>query len=168
MKRLIPALLPVLALIASFAPALMIAAPAASAQDSTPGALDFGAKETLLIKSEDGEHSFAVEVADTLELQARGMMFRNEVGANEGMIFEFETPKIATIWMKNTGIFLDILFVRENGRVLKIEHNAKPYSLRLSSSEAPVAAVIELRGGRARELGIEPGNIVVHEFFGTN
>jgi len=111
---------------------------------------------------------FTVEVADTDELQARGMMYRDGVADDAGMLFEFAKPKVATIWMKNTGIPLDILFVRPNGRVLKIEHGAKPYSLRLSSSEAPVAAVVELRGGRARELGIRPGDIVSHDFFKTN
>ena len=143
-------------------------APMSLAQDTTPKPLNFGPKEELVIKSKDKTHSFEIEVADTDALQARGMMYRSEVGADEGMLFEFKSPKVATIWMKNTGIFLDIVFVRPNGKILKIEHNAKPYTLRLSSSEAPVAAVFELRGGRARELGIRPGDVVKHSFFKTN
>ena len=94
-------------------------------------------------------------------------MFRETMAADTGMIFEFEEPKIATIWMKNTSIPLDILFVRSNGKILKIEHMAQPYKLRSASSEAVVAAVVEIQGGQARELGILPGDLVQHEFFGT-
>ena len=130
--------------------------------------LDFGPKEKLSIQSKDKTHIFDVEVADTDEEQNRGMMCRDGMADTDGMLFEFDKPKVATIWMKNTAIPLDILFVRPNGKVLKIEHGAKPYSLRLSSSEAQVAAVVELRGGRARELGIRPGDVVAHDFFKTN
>ena len=153
-----------LSLIASVGFMASFAAAPVSAQVNQP-VIDFGPTEKLTFVSETGRHTFDVEVADTLEKQARGYMFRDEVGPQEGMIFEFAEPKIATIWMKNTGIFLDIIFVRENGKVLKIEHYAKPYSSRRSSSEAPVAAVVELAGGRARQLGIKPGDIVEHEFF---
>ncbi len=146
---------------------LLMAAPA-FAQAGQPAPLDFGPTEKLSIQSKDKTHIFNVEVADTEKLQARGMMYRDGVADDAGMLFEFGKPKVATIWMKNTGIPLDILFVRPNGRILKIEHGAKPYSLRLSSSEAPVGAVVELRGGRARELGIRPGDIVAHDFFKTN
>jgi len=147
---------------------ILLTAPAALAQSATPAPLDFGPKEALVIKSKDKTHTFQVEVADTDALQSRGMMYRDGVADDEGMLFEFAKPKVATIWMKNTGIFLDIIFVRPNGKILKIEHNAKPYTLRLASSEAPVAAVIELRGGRAKELGIRPGDIIEHSFFKSN
>ena len=146
---------------------LLMAAPAL-AQSGQPAPLDFGPTEKLSIQSKDKTHVFNVEVADTDELQARGMMYRDGVADDAGMLFEFDKPKVATIWMKNTGIPLDILFVRPNGRILKIEHSAKPYTLRLSSSEAPVSAVVELRGGLSRQLGIRPGDIVEHGFFKTN
>ncbi|MBC6403005.1 MAG: DUF192 domain-containing protein [Hyphomonadaceae bacterium] len=112
-------------------------------------------------------HTFNVEIADTPEEQTRGFMFREHIPSDEGMLFAFEQPRIATIWMKNTSVPLDIIFVRENGHILKIEHGAKPYSLRTASSEAPVAAVIEIAGGKVRELGIGPGDLVKHGFFGT-
>ena len=148
--------------LAAFLPAL------ASAQDVDPDNLiDFGPAEILVIEVESGTHTFNVEVADTLEEQAQGYMYRESVAPDEGMLFEFEEPKIATIWMKNTPIPLDIIFVRSNGRILKIEHNAQPYKLRSASSEATVAAVLELAGGRAEDLGILPGDIIMHEFFGT-
>ena len=141
------------------------AAPAAFAQDPAP--LDFGETEKLVIVSETGPKVFEVEVADTEREQARGMMYRESVPDMTGMLFEFDKPKVATIWMKNTAVSLDILFVRTNGKILKIEHSATPYTLRNSSSEAPVAAVLELGAGQAIELGIKPGDLVAHAFFGT-
>ena len=137
------------------------------AQDPTArdAVVDFGEPKPLVIVSGDTRHDFMVEEAKTLDQQARGMMWRESMGADEGMIFEFAEPKIATIWMKNTAIPLDILFVRSNGKILKIEHSAQPYKLRSASSEAVVAAVIELKGGRALELGIRPGDVVEHPFF---
>ena len=129
--------------------------------------IDFGPMEKLTIITDTGAQTFDVEIADTLEEQARGMMYREEVPLETGMLFEFERPKIATIWMKNTGVSLDILFIRGNGKILKIEHSATPYTLRSASSEAPVAAVLELASGRSLDLGIKPGDLVSHEFFGT-
>ena len=142
----------------------------ALAQDPTArnADVDFGEPVALVIAGDDGDsHTFMVEEAKTLAQQARGMMWRESVDPDGGMIFEFDEPKIATIWMKNTAVPLDILFVRSNGKILKIEHNAQPYKLRSASSEAVVAAVVELKGGRAMELGIEPGDTVKHGFFGT-
>ena len=138
-----------------------------SAQTSKNDVVDFGAPVPLSIVSEGGTHEFMVERAVSLDQQARGMMFRETMGPDAGMIFEFDEPKVATIWMKNTSIPLDILFVRSNGRILKIEHMAQPYKLRSASSEAVVASVVELQGGRSRDLGIMPGDLVRHEFFGT-
>ena len=154
-----------------FLAALLSASPAfaqtAGGEIDPDNLLDFGPKETLVIESESGEHTFQIEVADTLPEQAQGYMYREEVGPTDGMLFEFAEPKIATIWMKNTPIPLDIIFVRSNGRILKIEHNAQPYKLRSASSEAVVAAVLELAGGRSKDLGILPGDQIRHEFFGT-
>lgn len=139
----------------------------ALAQTAQDDVVDFGEPQPLTILSESTEHPFMVEEAKTLEQQARGMMWREEMGEDTGMIFEFAEPKIATIWMKNTAIPLDILFVRSNGQILKIEHMAQPYTLRSASSEAVIAAVVELKGGRALELGIKPGDTVQHPFFGS-
>jgi len=137
------------------------------AQTEQNDVVDFGEPQPLSIVSENGTHAFLVEEAKTIDQQARGMMWRDTMGEDEGMIFEFAEPKIATIWMKNTAIPLDILFVRSNGQILKIEHMAQPYKLRSASSEGTVAAVVELKGGRALELGIKPGDTVEHPFFGS-
>jgi len=141
---------------------------AAMAQNSeTPPPLDMGESEPLIVLAETGPQRFMVEIADTPEKQNRGYMYREDIPLDTGMLFEFERPKVATIWMKNTPSSLDIIFIRTNGKILKIEHSAAPYTLRSASSEAPVAAVLELAGGRSLDLGIKPGDIVAHEFFGT-
>ena len=142
----------------------LLAAPAFS-QTSKNDVVDFGEPKPLAIVTEETTHEFLVEEAKTLDQQARGMMFRESMEPDTGMIFEFAEPKIATIWMKNTSIPLDILFVRSNGKILKIEHSHQPYTLRSASSEAVIAAVVELKGGEAKRRGIRPGDKIQHPFF---
>ncbi len=108
--------------------------------------------------SHDGKaHDFRVEVARTAEEQARGLMFRRAMGADEGMLFPFDPPRQASFWMKNTVIPLDIVFIGPDRRVLNISANAEPYSLDPRPSAGVVSAVLELNGGRAAQLGIAPG-----------
>ena len=138
------------------------------AQENTSvPAIDFGPSEALTITGKSGSHIFDVEIADTLQEQARGLMFRNSLAPNKGMLFEFDTPKVSSIWMKNTAIPLDILFVQSSGRIIKIVHSHRPYTLQSVTSEAVVSGVVEIPGGRAQELGITVGDFVVHEFFQT-
>ncbi len=144
----------------------LLAAPAFG-QTSRNDVVDFGDPKPLTIVTADASHEFLVEEAKTLDQQARGMMFRESMDADTGMIFEFDEPKIATIWMKNTSIPLDILFVRSNGKILKIEHSHTPYTLRSASSEAVIAAVVELKGGEAKARSIRPGDTIKHPFFGN-
>jgi uncharacterized membrane protein (UPF0127 family) len=103
---------------------------------------------------------FRVEVADTPEAQARGLMFRTELGDNEGMIFPSETPQPRSFWMKNTPLSLDIIFIGVDGRILNIAANTVPYSLDSVSSKGIASGVLELRAGRAAALGIVPGDRV--------
>ncbi len=111
-----------------------------------------------LAVSHDGKaHDFRVEVARTAEEQARGLMFRRAMGADEGMLFPFDPPRQASFWMKNTVIPLDIVFIGPDRRVLNISANAEPYSLDPRPSAGVVSAVLELNGGRAAQLGIAPG-----------
>ncbi len=147
--------------------ALFLSSAAPAQDDIVVADVDFGAPEALVIESGEIRHNFSVEIADNDEKQARGLMFRKELADDAGMLFEFAAPKVATIWMKNTEISLDILFIRGNGEIVKIEHSARPQTLRSASSEAVIAAVLELPGGRAEKLGIEPGHKVKHSFFST-
>ena len=114
----------------------------------------------LTIRSGTRSHRFAVEVARTVEDQGRGLMFRESLGANDGMIFPFSAPREAAFWMKNTLIPLDMIFIRADGTIARIAANTVPHSLAPVGSGEPVAAVLEIRGGRAAELGIREGDRV--------
>lgn len=103
---------------------------------------------------------FAVEVADTPQAQARGLMFRTELNEFAGMIFPYKSPQILGFWMKNTPLPLDIIFIDEDGRIINIAAETTPYSLDSVYSERPAMAVLEIAGGRAAELGIKPGDKV--------
>ena len=112
----------------------------------------------LTIRSGGREHRFTVEVAATLEQQARGMMFRKAIGDNEGMLFPYDGGQEVAFWMKNTLIPLDMIFIRADGTIVRIA-TAQPLDLTPIPSLEPVAAVLEIRGGRAAELGIKEGDI---------
>jgi hypothetical protein len=105
-------------------------------------------------------HRFTVEVARTPEEQAQGLMNRQSVAPDAGMIFPMEPPRAASFWMKNTLVPLDIIFVRADGTIARIEENTVPLSLEPVLSTEPVAAVLELAGGRSAELGIKAGDRV--------
>lgn len=105
--------------------------------------------------------SFQVEVARTGAEQAKGLMFRTSMGANEGMLFPSDPPRAGVaFWMKNTVIPLDIIFIGADHRVVNIAANAVPYSLDPLPAAGPVSGVLELNGGRAAQLGIVPGDKV--------
>jgi uncharacterized membrane protein (UPF0127 family) len=114
----------------------------------------------LTIKTASGEHRFTVEVAETPEQQAQGLMFRQSLAANQGMIFPRDPPGDASFWMKNTLIPLDLVFIRPDGSIVRIAENAVPMSLDPIPSLEPVGAVLEINGGRSAELGIKPGDKV--------
>ncbi len=105
-------------------------------------------------------HVFRVEVAATQMDQAKGLMFRTQLGPDEGMIFPRDPYSQASFWMKNTPLSLDIIFVGTDGRISNIAANTVPYSLDSVTSDGIASLVLELRGGRAAELGIVAGNKV--------
>jgi uncharacterized membrane protein (UPF0127 family) len=114
----------------------------------------------LTVHSAGGEHRFTVEVAASPEEQARGLMFRRSLAGDRGMIFPYDPPQPVGFWMKNTLIPLDIVFIRADGRIARIAADTTPHSLESVNSGEPVATVLEIRGGRAAELGIRPGDRV--------
>jgi len=114
----------------------------------------------LTIAASGREHRFTVEIARTPEEQAMGLMYRNALAPDRGMIFPFDPPRDASFWMRNTLIPLDMIFVRADGSIANIAANTVPYSEEPVPSEGPVAAVLEIPGGRSAELGIQPGDKV--------
>nr|WP_087574425.1 DUF192 domain-containing protein [Sphingomonas sp. CDS-1] len=114
----------------------------------------------LAIHTAKTTHRFAVEVALTEKQQEQGLMFRKSLDADSGMLFPMSPPRTASFWMKNTLIPLDMLFIHTDGSIAFLKANAAPYSREPVSAGIPVAAVLELRGGRAAELGIKEGDRV--------
>ena len=114
----------------------------------------------LRVESGSGTHNFSVEVADTPEAQRNGLMFRTELGPDEGMIFPYDGTTAQSFWMKNTPLPLDIIFIGPDSRIANIAAMTTPYSLDSVYSVGAVLGVLELAGGRAAELGIEPGDKV--------
>ena len=121
----------------------------------------------LSIKTDEASHAFTVEIADTPEAITQGMMFRESMAPDAGMLFDFGEVRQASMWMKNTLISLDILFIDADGQVIAIARNAVPGSTRSLGPGVPVRAVLEIPGGRAKELGIQPGDTVQHPIFGS-
>lgn len=137
-----------------------------SASGCTPGtklpgsAAGLSQVELCITNAAGNVHRFTVEVAATPQQQAQGLMFRTQMDADAGMIFPFPAPRFASFWMKNTVIPLDIIFVRADGTIANIAAKTEPYSTVPVSSDGDVAAVLELNGGRAAELGITAGSRV--------
>jgi hypothetical protein len=113
----------------------------------------------LTIRSKSGTHRFVVEVAATPEQQERGLMFRRSLAGNRGMIFPYDPPQDVAFWMKHTLIPLDIVFIRADGTIARIT-KAKALDLTPLPAGEPIAAVLEIRGGRAAQLGIREGDVV--------
>ena len=121
--------------------------------------------ERLEIVSGDRRHSFMVEVARNNDDRARGLMFRSTMPQDQGMLFDFERDDMVTMWMKNTYLSLDMIFIFADGRIHRIESRTEPESERTISSGVPVRAVLELNANVASRLGLRPGDRIEHPMF---
>lgn len=119
----------------------------------------------LEVVSKSGKHQFLVELATTYRQQAIGMMGRTKLDPDKGMFFVYGNAERRGYWMKDCLIYLDIIYIKEDGRIANIIRNAAPGDLNPRHSRGPVLAVLELAGGRAKELGIRPGDKVLHSIF---
>jgi uncharacterized protein len=124
-------------------------------------------EQTLEIVTRSGVHSFTVELAATDEARSKGLMYRRELPEGRGMLFDFKQDQNAAMWMKNTYIPLDMIFIRADGRIQRIAENTRPESEKIITAGAPVRAVLEVIGGTARKLGIRAGDRVAHPLFRT-
>jgi hypothetical protein len=123
-------------------------------------------KSTVTIEAAaGGRHSYRVWVADTEARQRQGLMFVRDLPADQGMLFIHSPPRPSSFWMKNTYIPLDLLFVDARGKIMRIFPNATPLSLEPLGVDAPVRAVLELRGGEAARRGIRAGDRLRHPAF---
>src|SRR4249920_3088079 len=122
-------------------------------------------QQTLEIATKSGVHVFAVEVVDNDADRAKGLMYRKELPEGRGMLFDFHRDQEVSFWMQNTYIPLDMIFIRGDGRILRIEENTEPLSTRMIPSRGAVRAVLEVIGGTSRKLGIAPGDRVASPIF---
>ncbi|MCF6197872.1 MAG: DUF192 domain-containing protein [Hyphomicrobiaceae bacterium] len=118
--------------------------------------------DELRIKTGSQEHVFQIELALDGPAQAKGLMFRREMPADRGMLFIYDAEHVATMWMKNTVLPLDMLFVRQDGTIARIARNTEPFSLKTVSSVEPVIGVLELNAGTANRLSIQAGDRLIH------
>ena len=133
------------------------------AHSGAPGA----ATSEVVIVSESGEHRFGVEVARTSEEQARGLMYRRRLEPDAGMLFEYGHPRNIAMWMRNTYIPLDMIFIGADWRITRIAERTVPLSLTTVASGGPVRAVLEVNAGTASRLGIRPGDRVIYQGSGS-
>ncbi len=125
-------------------------------------------RETLKLITAQGERSIDVEITETPEEKAQGLMFRSKLADTSGMLFFYERPQEITMWMRNTYIPLDMVFIRADGTVHRIEVRTEPLSEAIIASRGAVVACLELAGGAAERLGLKPGDRVAHALFGTD
>ena len=137
----------------------VVAATGCRAQSATLIPLDSFPKAALEIRSGPHTHKFEIWLAQTPEEQEQGLMFVRDLPENRGMLFLSSEPRVFRMWMKNTYIPLDMVFIGKDGRIAKIAERTVPHSLDTISSDVPVAAILELKGGEAARRGLHAGDL---------
>jgi uncharacterized protein len=122
-------------------------------------------RESLVLKTATGDRTIQIEVTETDQDKAIGLMFRTELALDAGMLFPYAPAQEVTMWMKNTYISLDMVFIRGDGTIHRIQARTEPLSEAIIASGGPVTAVLELVGGAAATYGLKPGDKVVHRLF---
>lgn len=136
-----------------------------NADDENRFALDAFPRDQLDILTTDARvHPIAIWLAVDDAHRMQGLMFVRTIAADQGMLFVYPSARSISMWMKNTLIPLDMLFIASDGSVLQVE-NARPQSLHIIQSKKDVVAVLELKGGTAKQLGIEPGARISYKIF---
>jgi len=123
--------------------------------------------QPLEIVTRNGVQVFSVEMATTEQEKQTGLMYRKELADGKGMLFDFNPKQEVSMWMKNTYVSLDMIFIRADGRILRIAENTEPMSTKIISSQGPARAVLEVVAGTAQKYGIRPGDRVAHPLFGS-
>jgi len=121
--------------------------------------------QPLEIATKSGVQVFSVEMATTEEEKTQGLMYRKELPDGKGMLFDFSPEQQISMWMKNTYISLDMIFIRADGRILRIAENTEPLSTKIISSGGLAKGVLEVIAGTAQKYGIQPGDRVAHPLF---
>lgn len=154
--------MPVPAPLRALSLALLIASALLFQAGGAVGAQDH---DRVTIVTEDARHVFTVELANTPATRAQGLMYRRSMPEDHGMLFDFGRVEMVTMWMRNTYIPLDMLFIRADGTIARIARNTEPLSERRISSGEPVLGVLEINAGLSSRLGIDVGDRVEHDMF---
>ena len=123
--------------------------------------------ERIVLVTATGSHEFQAEIAGTPEQRQLGLMYRQSLPKNHAMLFDYHAVGSISMWMKNTYIPLDMIFITANGRVSSIAANTVPFSEKVISSNGAVRAVLEVNAGTAARIGLQPGDKVLHEIFSS-
>jgi uncharacterized protein len=121
--------------------------------------------QPLEIVTKNGVHVFSVELATTDQEKETGLMYRKELADGKGMLFDFSPEQEVSMWMKNTYVSLDMIFIRSDGRILRIAENTEPLSTKIIPSNGLAKGVLEVVAGTAQKYGIQPGDRVAHPLF---
>ncbi|HHS82773.1 MAG TPA: DUF192 domain-containing protein [Devosia sp.] len=121
-----------------------------------------GGQERLVLHTRKGDVPLTVEIADTDQSRAKGLMFRQSIDDDKGMLFDFQQERQVSFWMRNTFIPLDMIFIAADGTIRNIHANARPQDPTSIPSDGPVRFVLEIGGGRAAELGLKAGDTISH------
>lgn len=116
----------------------------------------------LVVHTATGDHAFAIEVVDTPQTRAQGLMYRQSIAPDAGMLFDFKEERPVSFWMMNTFIPLDMVFIRKDGTVANVHVNAKPQDPTGIPSDGAVTFVLEIAGGRSEEIGLKAGDRIEH------
>jgi uncharacterized membrane protein (UPF0127 family) len=139
----------------------------AGASPALPENAQISKLEPVTLVSSDSVTMLTAEIADTDELRTRGLMFRHFLPEDKAMLFDYEKPRPVAMWMKNTNISLDMLFIREDGTIAAIAQDTVPQSLDTISVQEPVRGVLELAAGTVKRLGLRVNDKVYHRIFNT-
>lgn len=144
---------------------LMLCAPAVGLANASASKVRL---EPFYFQTAKGQRlDLMIEIANTMESRENGLMFRESLDKNSGMLFQFDDEQNRAFWMRNTLIPLDMVFMNRQGVITQIYQNAIPHDETLIKSDAPAFAVLEINGGRAAELGLKPGDVAHHVTFGN-
>jgi uncharacterized protein len=153
MTTIVSGVMPNLRRMAAALVVLTVAAPLAACSD----------EGKLVLHTASGDYKFNVEVVDTPESRAKGLMFRQDLADDAGMLFDFKQEREVSFWMQNTFIPLDMIFVGADGVIKTIHVNAHPHDTTGIPSEVPVQYVLEIPGGRSEAIGLKPGDTMDHD-----
>ena len=131
------------------------------------GAVEPARLEPVVVETAEGRFTFTAEIADTPELRQRGLMYRHRVPRDRAMLFDWGRVEPVSMWMRNTHVSLDMIFIAADGRVVRIAEATEPLSEKTISSGVPVAAVLEVVAGTSKRIGLKPGDVVRHTMFGN-